>query len=141
MNLNNFNEDLPHYNLTSSILGWCFDVINQLGTGLLEAVYKNALCVALQEKGLRVYLEESLNVYFRGKKGGVYKADIIVEKLAMVELKCCKSLLLEHQAQIINYLKTANVPAGLLVNFGQKKLEYKRVYHPSHDSVTESIFS
>ena len=45
-------------------------------------------------------------------------------------LKCCKSLLPEHQAQVINYLKAANIPVGLLVNFGHRNLEYKRLHHP-----------
>lgn len=121
---------LPCYELTASILQCCFDEINELGTGFLEAVYKNALFIALRDKGLTVKAEQSFEIYFREQKIGFYKADIVVEDSVIIELKCCKCLLPEHQAQIINYLKAARIPVGLLVNFGSKKLEYKRLHHP-----------
>ena len=57
-------------------------------------------------------------------------ADIVVENLVIVELKCCKSLLPEHQAQVINYLAASGLPLGLLVNFNNKQLDYKRLHHP-----------
>lgn len=125
------DANLPHGELTSLILRCCFDVMNELGTGFLEAVYKNALIITLQEKGLQVDSEKIFDVYFREQKIGVYKADLVVENVVIVELKCCRNLLPEHQAQIINYLKAANLPIGLLVNFQNRKVEYKRLYHPS----------
>ena len=131
---------LPNHELTSVILGCCFDIMNELGTGFLESIYKNALFISLHQKGLLIEVEKSFEVYFREQKIGYYKADLVIEKSVIVELKCCKSLLPEHQAQLINYLKAANLDIGLLVNFGSKKVEYKRVYHPLSHS-TSLIFS
>jgi GxxExxY protein len=105
--------------------------MNELGVGFLESVYKNVL-VALREKGLHTDTEKPFEVYFRRQKIGFYKADIVIEKLVIVELKCCKSLLPEHQAQVINYLAASGLPVGLLVNFNKRQLEYKRLFHPEH---------
>lgn len=122
--------ELQYSNVTDSIIGTCFDVINELGTVFLENVYKNALFVALKQKGCQVAVEQSFDVVFRNHRIGKYIADLIVENLIIIELKCCKSLLPEHQAQLINYLKVTGLPIELLVNFGNRKLEYKRVHHP-----------
>jgi GxxExxY protein len=83
----------------------------------------------LQQKGLQVSQEVAFDISFRGMKIGRYIADILVENRIIVELKSCKSLLPEHQAQVINYLKATGLSVGLLVNFGQSKLEYKRLYN------------
>lgn len=105
--------------------------MNELGIGFLEQVYKNALHVALLEKGLKVEIEKTFEIFFKQHKVGVYKADLIVENSVIIELKCCKCLLPEHQAQVINYLKSSGVLIGLLVNFGIRRLEFKRLLHPS----------
>ncbi len=118
-------------NITETILGCCFDVMNELGSGFLESVYRNALVLSLNEKGLRVAPEKRFEVIFRQKTIGVYIADLIVEEAVLVELKCCEKTLPEHQAQIINYLKVSGVLVGLLVNFGNRKLDYHRLHHPS----------
>ena len=96
----------------------------------MENVYKNALFITMKQKGLNVFTEQSYEVIFRGHKIGKYVADLIVNDLLIVELKCCKSLVPEHQAQLINYLKVSGLPVGLLVNFGHQRLEYKRLEHP-----------
>jgi len=123
-------DHLPHASLTGNILNCCFEVMNELGCGFLESVYKNTLLLALQQRGLNVQTEKSFEVYFRGQKVGQYFADLVVEETVVIELKCCKSLLPEHQAQTINYLAAAKLPVGLLVNFGHRDLEYKRVHCP-----------
>lgn len=137
MNDLNSGLQLPHSQFSSTILGSCFEVMNELGVGFLESVYKNALFFALREKGLLVETEKSFEVYFKSQKVGLYKADIVVEGLVVVELKCCKSLLPEHQAQVINYLVASNLPVGLLVNFNNKQLDYKRLYNPIHHPAAE----
>jgi GxxExxY protein len=129
---------LPHHQLSSVIIGSCFEVMNELGIGFLESVYKNALYFSLKEKGLLVETEKSFEVYFKRQEVGLYKADIVVDNLIIVELKCCKSLLPEQQAQVINYLSASNLPVGLLVNFNNKQLEYKRLHHPIHHPAGEA---
>ena len=137
MNKLDIDPKFPHYQVSSAILGCCFDVMNTLGIGFLEPVYKKALCIALREEGLHVEMEKSFEVYFRKQNIGIYKADIVVENLVIVELKCCKSLLPEHQAQVINYLAASNLPVGLLVNFTNKHLDYKRLHHPGEYPAAE----
>ena len=120
-----------HSEITEIILGCCFDVMKELGSGFLESVYKNALFVSLTEKGLKVETEKRFDVIFHGKKIGLYIADLIVEDVVTVELKCCAQICPENQAQLINYLKVSGITVGLLVNFGKRKLEFKRLHHPN----------
>ena len=120
-------NDLPHSELTGLILGCCFEVMKELGPGFQERVYKNALLIAMRQIGLSVEVERAYEVVFRGKIIGRYYADLVVDQTVIVELKCCESLIREHQAQLFNYLKVAGLPIGLLVNFRNKKLEWKRL--------------
>ncbi|MBC8244095.1 MAG: GxxExxY protein [Verrucomicrobia bacterium] len=120
---------MKHEGLTREILGACFEVINELGAGFVEAVYENALVIALREKGLHAEKQRPLRVEFRGQVVGEFFADVLVEDKVIVELKAAKALLPEHQAQTINYLKATGKDVGLLVNFGQQKLEYKRLFN------------
>jgi len=129
----------PHSDISEIVIGCCFEVIKELGAGFLENVYKNALFIAMKQKGLNVTAEQPFEVMFRNCKIGKYVADLIVENVIVVELKCCAALLPEHKAQVINYLKVSGVPVGLLVNFGQQKLEYKRLHHPNRLDEMEKL--
>ena len=120
-------KELPHSELTGVILGCCFEVMQELGPGFLEKVYKNALLIAMRQKGLQVEIEKSYEVIFRGKVVGRYQADLVVNQTVIVELKCCEKLISELQAQTFNYLKVSGLPIGLLVNFQRRKLEWKRL--------------
>jgi GxxExxY protein len=119
-----------HVELTELILGCCYDVANELGTGFLEAVYKNALIVALSDRQVKIEAEKAFDVIFRKKRVGLYIADLVVDNTVIVEVKSCGALLPAHQAQLINYLTVSTCPIGLLVNFGNKRLEVKRLHHP-----------
>lgn len=116
-----------HEELTSKILEACFEVINELGAGFLESVYENALLVALTHKNIQTESQVSLCVEFRGQEIGRFCADILVEGKVLLELKAVRQLLPEHQAQVINYLHATGIDVGLLINFGNPKLEYKRL--------------
>ena len=120
----------PYAELTKEVLKCCFDVAKELGPGFLELPYQKALAIALQEADLSVQLEKPFALYFREQQVGLYVADLVVEQTAIVELKSCRSLIAEHQAQTINYLLASNLPVALLINFGHPKLQYKRFYHP-----------
>jgi GxxExxY protein len=135
------NKPPLYFELTESILGSCFEVMNELGSGFLESVYKNALYIAIKEKGLGVEVEKRFIVNFRGRKVGLYIADLLIEGTVIIELKCCEQLLGEHLAQVINYLKASGILVGLLVNFGKRKVEYKRLYHPDHPAACDSSYS
>ena len=121
---------LIHFELTWKILSCCFEVMQELGAGFLESVYKNALFIAMRQKGIHVSTEQAFEVVFRQQKIGRYVAGLIAEDSVIIELKCCSFLLPEHQAQLVNYLTVSGISIGLLVNFGNSKLEYKRLCHP-----------
>ena len=112
---------LLYEELTSKIFSACFEVINELGSGFLEAVYQNSLLIVLRQKGLKAVAQFPLSVTFRGEVVGQYYADILVENKIIVELKAVSSLAPEHQAQVINYLKATGIEVGLLVNFGKSR--------------------
>ena len=97
-----------------------------MGIGFLESVYERALMIVLSEKGLKAKNQFPSKVNFRGQIIGEFFADIIVEDKIVIELKSVKALTVEHQAQLLNYLKVTGLPVGLLINFGKTKLEYRR---------------
>lgn len=118
-----------HEELTGTILEASFEVIKELGAGFVEGVYEKALLVALGQKGIEATRQVPLNVLFRGQVVGEFYADILVEGKVIVELKAVKALMPEHQAQLINYLKATSIEVGLLINFGNPKLEYRRLHN------------
>jgi GxxExxY protein len=118
---------LKHEEITQAIIGCAFEVINELGAGFLESVYEKAMLVALRQKGLTVLCQHPVKVMFRGQCVGEFFADLFVEGKVIVELKAVKALAPEHQAQTINYLNATGIEVGILINFGQPKLEYKRL--------------
>ena len=115
-----------HNDLTQSVIGCAFEVINELGSGFLESVYENAMVLALSEAGLPVQSQVPIPVTFRGKRVGDFYADLLVDEKVIVELKAVRAIVPEHQAQIINYLNATGIEVGLLINFGNPKLELKR---------------
>jgi GxxExxY protein len=126
--IDRINMSLKHQELTSVILSACFEVSNELGSGFVESVYEKALLIALHQKSLKAISQVPIDVYFRGESIGKFYADILVEDIIVVELKAVSALTPEHKAQLINYLKATGVDVGLLVNFGNPKLEYRRFH-------------
>ena len=120
------DKDLKHEQITKSVIGCAFEVINELGAGFLESVYEKALLLALRQKGLSAIPQHAVKVMFRGECVGDFYADMFVEEKVIIELKAVKAIAPEHQAQIINYLNATGIEVGLLINFGNQKLEYKR---------------
>jgi GxxExxY protein len=118
---------MKHEQITKSVIGCAFEVINELGAGFLESVYEKALLLALREEGLDGVAQHPVKVMFRGVCVGDFYADIFVEKKVIVELKAVKTIAPEHEAQVINYLNATGIEVGLLINFGNPKLEYRRL--------------
>ena len=119
-------QGLQHEAITKAIIGCAFDVINELGAGFLESVYERALLLALRQRGLTVAAQHPITVRFRGVAVGDFYADLFVDGKVIVELKAVKAIAPEHQAQVINYLNATGIEVGLLINFGNPKLEYRR---------------
>ncbi len=117
---------LLYEELTRKIIGCGFEVSNELGVGFLESVYENAMLVALADAGLKARSQVPIGVRFRRRPVGEFFADIVVEGKVIVELKAVRTLVSVHEAQVINYLKATRVEVGLLMNFGNPRLEYRR---------------
>jgi GxxExxY protein len=112
--------------LTREVIGAFFDVYNDLGFGLLESMYGAALTILLRERGFSVQCEHSLDVMYHGQRIGTYRADLIVEKTVVLELKAGAFLPPGSKPQLINYLRISGLRVGLLLWFGPVP-EFKRV--------------
>jgi GxxExxY protein len=113
--------------VTEKIIGCAFKVGNTLGVGFLEAVYENALVHELRKTGLLVEQQKMLEVWYDGIVVGNYRADLLIENAIIVELKAVTTLDSKHFSQCMNYLKTTGLTLCLLINFGNPKVEIKRV--------------
>jgi GxxExxY protein len=113
--------------LTERVLGAVFEVSNTLGAGFLEKVYQRALLQELRLRGMRADGEVSFSVIYKGHRVGEYFADIVVEEVLVIELKCAERLGNEHTAQCLNYLRASGRRLCLLVNFQRPKVEWKRI--------------
>ena len=134
------DEKLLHEELTRSIIGCAFEVINELGSGFLESVYEKAMMIALSDAGLSAESQKPINVFFRGKPAGDFYADLLVEEKGVVELKVVKALVPEHAAQTINYLNATGIQVGLLINFGRPTLEFKRFTRSNKEEPDQNAF-
>lgn len=114
-----------HSALTDLVLRAYYDVYNELGSGFLESVYHSALESALVDAGLNFVSQAPIPVYFRGRMVGEFKADILIERRVLLELKAVNALDRSHHAQVLNYLKSTEIEVALLLNFGAKP-EFKR---------------
>ncbi len=115
--------------ITERVLGAMFEVSNTLGTGFLEKVYERALLRELTFRSLSASTQVPFPVLYKGQSVGDYFADILVEGVILVELKCVDRLSNEHTAQCINYLRASGLTICLLVNFQRPKVEWKRIIH------------
>jgi GxxExxY protein len=113
--------------ITEKIIGCAFTVGNKLGCGFLEKVYENALVHELRKAGLRVEPQFRINVYYDGIVVGEYWADLLVEECVIVELKAIRTISEKEIAQCLNYIKATKLTLCLLINFGNPKVEVKRV--------------
>lgn len=110
------------------IIGACMEVHKELGIGFLEAIYHEALIMELNNKEIPYKTNVKLRVAYKNKfLEKLYFADLVCYDKIILELKAIDTLLPEHDAQVINYLKATNYKLGLLVNFGAKSLQYKRL--------------
>ena len=119
---------LKHENLTGQIINAFYKVYNELGYGFLEKVYEKALAIELGSMGLRVGRQRPIKVYYLGRQVGDYYADLIVEGLVIIELKCGEALCEAHEAQLLNYLKATDIEVGFLLNFGQKPAFRRKIF-------------
>jgi GxxExxY protein len=116
--------------VTARIIGCAHKVSNALGVGFVEKVYENALAHQMRKDGLNVILQYPIKVVYDGIIVGEFFANMLVEDIVLVELKAVSALTDEHMAQALDYIRATSLPACLLINFGQSKIQIRRL-HPS----------
>ena len=119
---------MEHEDLTHKIIGCAYKVFNQLGYGFLESIYRKAMIIELQKAGLAFEEEMPFEVYYDDIVIGKFSLDLFVENTIVVELKSVQSLLIEHELQLVNYLKGLRKDIGLLINFGPSGVGVKRKF-------------
>lgn len=114
---------LEHESLTEQIIGAAIEVHRETGPGLLESAYEACLAHELTSRGLAVARQQELPIHYKGVRiDCAYRMDLVVEGLVLVELKSVAKLDPIHEAQLLTYMKLADLPVGLLINFNSKLL-------------------
>jgi len=117
-----------HPELSDKIIKIFYEVHNELGYGFSEKIYLKAFKIALQAIGLKVDDRVPINVYFRGQLISELYADLIVSDLIMLELKSVSQIIDEHEAQLLNYLKSTKIEVGYVTNFGKSATFKRKVF-------------
>ena len=117
---------MEHEELTKKIIAAAYHVYNKMGFGFLESVYEKCLLIELRKAGLQAESQRPIVVKYENEVVGEFKADIIVEDTIIVELKSVKQIMQAHEVQLVNYLVATGKPVGLILNFGEQKVEVKR---------------
>ena len=130
------NNNLKHQNITQEIIGAAFEVHKFMGNGFQEVIYQRALAIEMRKAGLEFAREIEQDIFYKDFQEpiGTRRADFVVAGEVLVELKAISALEDVHEAQILNYLKAYRLEIGLLLNFGSKSLEIKRLIltQPNH---------
>ncbi len=120
---------LKYEELTEKIIGCAMQVHRTMGNGFQEVIYQRALEIEMTYQGLHFDREKEMDIFYRGQHIGTRRVDFFVENCIMVELKAVIQLEDVHLAQAINYLEAYNMEIGLLINFGAKSLQFKRMHN------------
>lgn len=123
-------KEYPLSDLTGKIIGCAMEVHGILGNGFQEVIYQRALAQEMALQGLEFSREHEMEIHYKGEQIGTRRVDFFVEGLVMVELKAVIQLEDVHLAQAINYLEAYGLDIGLLINFGSRSLQFKRVMKP-----------
>lgn len=128
------DEQYKYSELTSKIIGCAMTVHKTLGNGFQEVIYQRALAIEMQVAGISFTREHEMPIYYRDKNIGTRRVDFLVDGKISVELKARIKLEDVHLAQAINYLEAYNLEIGLLINFGERSLNFKRLTNKKYKS-------
>ncbi len=124
------NEKYHLSELTGKIIGCAMEVHRVLGNGFQEIIYQRALSIEMKNQELSFIRELEMEINYKGENLGTRRADFFVDGKVMVEIKAVTQLENIHLAQAINYLEAYKLKIGLLINFGNTSLQFKRVMKP-----------
>ena len=117
---------MQYEELTEKIIGCAYRVYNKMGFGFLESVYEKCLLIELKKEGLQAESQKAIIVKYENEIVGQFTADILVEDTIILELKSFKQIIQAHEVQMANYLVATGREVGLILNFGEQKVEVKR---------------
>ncbi len=117
-----------NYDLAGQMIGLAMKVHSALGPGFLESVYQNAMILEIREAGYKVESEKNISVKYRDTIIGAFVADLLVDDMLIIENKAIQKLAISHEVQLVNYLTATDLNEGLLLNFGSRRLEYKKKF-------------
>ena len=120
---------MKHGDLTHKIIGCAIQVHKTIGNGFQEVIYQRALAIEFKYTGIEFEREKTMQISYRGLGIGTRRVDFFVENKIMVEIKAVINLEDVHLAQAMNYVEAYNMEIGLLINFGSKSLQFKRVHN------------
>lgn len=120
-------EEYKYSELTGKIIGCAMEVHKYLGNGFQEVIYQRALAYEFELQGVKYVRELEMKVFYKGRLVGTRRVDFLVEDIISTELKAVIVTDDAHLAQAINYLEAYNLEIGLLINFGNTKLEFHRL--------------
>ena len=121
------DQPYKHSDLTGKIIGCAMTVHSALGNGFQEVIYQRALEMEMADQGVAFSREFEMPIYYKKHQIGSRRVDFLVEEVISVEIKAVIKLEDVHLAQAINYLEAYDLEIGLLINFGSKSMEFKRV--------------
>ena len=121
------NEQYKHSELTAKIIGCAMEVHKKLGNGFQEVIYQRALEIEMCLMNISFSREFEMPIFYKEEQVGTRRVDFLVENLVSVELKAMSMIEDVHFAQAINYLEAYNLEVGLLINFGEVSLKFKRL--------------
>jgi len=125
---------MKYEDLTRRIIGAAMEVHKHLGNGFQEVVYQRALSIELNLQNIEHQREKEMSLSYKGYDIGTRRVDFFVEEKIMVEIKALISLEDVHLAQAMNYVEAYNMEIGLLINFGAKSLQFKRVHNNNNNN-------
>lgn len=131
-------KEYPESELTGKIIGCAMEVHRFFGNGFQEVIYQRALAIEMANQKLEFSREHEMDICYKGIHIGMRRVDFFVESKIMVELKAVIQLEDVHLAQAINYLEAYGLPIGLLINFGNTSLQFKRVMKPNKNYSTSN---
>ena len=123
------SDEAKHKDLTHSIIGCAMKIHSELGNGFQEVIYQRCMAIEMEEAGICFEREKEMTILYKGNDVGLRRVDFLVEGLVMVELKAVINLEDVHLAQAMNYCEAYHLSIGLLINFGSKSLQFKRVHN------------
>jgi GxxExxY protein len=117
---------MEHQDITKAIIGCAYTVYNRMGYGFLESVYEKCLLIELRRAGRVAEAQKPITVFYEGEEVGQFVADLLVDDTVIVELKSVREIIKAHEVQLVNYLTATGKPVGLIVNFGEEKVQVVR---------------